>query len=276
MSEKSTTVIESPRGLVPLNLHEVWDYRELVAFMLLRDVKGRYRQMALGPLWMMINPLLNMVLFTLVFGVVAKLPSDGLPYPLFNYSALLPWTFFTAVLHTAAGCLLGYRDLISKVYFPRLIIPMIGVGSALIDYLIAFLILLGMMVWYGFAFHWTILWLPVYLLLAAVTGLAVGLWFASWIVHFRDINAVLGYVTRVWMYACPVVYSAAGTVPEKYLTLYRLNPMTVCVEGCRWSLLGVGPGPGWPLAVAFLMVIPVLISGAYYFRRTERSIVDIA
>lgn len=267
--------IEAKRGLVPLNLHELWEYRELVYFMLWRDVKGRYRQMALGPLWMVINPLLNMVLFTVIFSMVANLPSDGLPYPLFNYSALLPWTFFTGALHTAAGSLVGYRDLISKIYFPRLVIPLVGVGGALVDFAISFLILLGMMVWYGFFPTFAVLWLPVYLLLAACTGLAVGLWFASWIAHFRDMNSVLGYLSRLWMYGTPVVY-ASSMVPERWRTLYDLNPMTVVIEGCRWSLLGSGPGPGRSLALAFAIVVPLMVAGAYYFRSTERSIVDIA
>jgi lipopolysaccharide transport system permease protein len=267
--------IEAKRGLVPLNLRELWEYRELVYFMLSRDVKGRYRQMALGPLWMVINPLLNMVFFTLIFSMVARLPSDGLPYPLFNYAALLPWTFFTGVLHTAASSLMSHRDIISKIYFPRLIIPLVGVGAALFDFLISFMILLGLMAWYGFYPTVAIVWLPVYLLLATCTGLAVGLWFAAWIAHFRDLSSVLGYIGRVWMYATPVVY-ASSMVPERWRLYYDLNPMTVVIEGCRWSLLQTGSGPDRSLLFAFALVAPFLVAGAYHFRRTERSIVDIA
>ncbi len=269
------TTIESIRGRVPLNLHELWEYRELVFFLLLRDVKGRYRQMALGPLWMVINPLLNMVLFTLVFSYVAKLPSDGLPYPLFNYAALLPWTFFTGGLFYAANSLIAFRDLISKVYFPRLIIPCVGVLSSLVDFAISFLILIGMSVWYGYAPTLAVLLLPVYLLLAALTGLGVGLWFAAWIAHFRDISSVLGYVVRIWMYGTPVVY-ASSIVPEQWRDLYRLNPMTQVIEGFRWAMFGQGDAPGWRLAACFAAMTLLTISGAYHFRRTERSIVDIA
>lgn len=273
------TRIEAPKGLVPLNLHELWEYRELVFFMLSRDVKGRYRQMAFGPLWMVISPLLNTLLFVVMFGVVAKLPTDGLPAPLFMYSALLVWTFFSAGLFAAANSLVAYRDLISKIYFPRLIVPLVGIGSAFVDFIISFLLLIGMMAWYQCYPSLHILWLAPYLLLAICTGLAVGLWFASWIVHFRDISNILSYIVRFWMYACPVVYSCsmvAKHMPEEWMFLYYLNPMTVVIEGVRWALLGVGRGPDIYLLIGFAIVIPLMITGAYYFRRTERSIVDIA
>jgi lipopolysaccharide transport system permease protein len=243
--------------------------------MLWRDVKGRYRQMAFGPLWMVINPLLNMVLFTVIFGVVAKLPSDGIPYPLFNYAALLPWTFFAGALFSAANSLLSNRDLIAKVYFPRLVTPLVGVLSSLFDFAISFIILLGMMLWYGYGVSLAMLVVPVYLLLAAMTGLAVGLWAASWIVHFRDVNSVLSYLVRLWMYATPVVY-ATSLVPERWMGLYMLNPMANVIEGIRWALLGVGRPPDLNLLLSFIIVIPLMVAGAYYFRRTERSIVDIA
>lgn len=273
------TRIEAPKGLVPLNLHELWEYRELIFFMLSRDVKGRYRQMAFGPLWMVISPLLNTLLFVIMFGVVAKLPTDGLPAPLFMYSALLVWTFFSAGLFSAANSLVAYRDLISKIYFPRLIVPLVGIGSAFVDFIISFLLLIGMMAWYQCYPSLHILWLVPYLLLAICTGLAVGLWFASWIVHFRDISNILSYIVRFWMYACPVVYSSAMVakhMPEEWMFLYYLNPMTVVIEGVRWALLGVGRGPDIYLLIGFAIVIPLMITGAYYFRRTERSIVDIA
>ena len=267
--------IQPVSGLVPLNLHELWEYRELIVFFFLRDVKGRYRQMALGPLWVVLAPLVNMVLFTVIFGRIAKLPSDGIPYPLFTYSALLPWAFFAGSLTTAAGSLLNYRQLISKVYFPRLTIPLVGMLSALFDFFISFLILIGMVLAFGYSIGFSILLVPVFLLLAALTGLAVGLWAASWIVHFRDVNTVLNYVVRVWMYASPVVY-ASSLVPEKLRLLYRINPMTNMIEWFRWAVLGVGEPDLKMLLLSFAIVIPVLIGGAYYYRRTERSIVDIA
>lgn len=273
--EQAVVEISAPRGLVPLNLHELWEYRELVWFMFWRDVKGRYRQMAFGPLWMIINPIMNVIVFSIIFGKMAKLPSDGIPYPLFSYSALLPWTFFTACLFTASGSLLGYRDLISKVYFPRLAIPFVGMLSALIDFLVSFVLLVGLAAYYGYYPMWTLVFIPLFLLTAAVTGLAVGIWFASWIVHFRDVGAILGYVVRAWMYLTPVVY-AASLVPARWQTLYQLNPMTNVVEGFRWALLGVGHPPDLMLLLTFLIALVVLTGGAYYFRRTERSIVDIA
>lgn len=278
MNEKTEmlTEISAPRGLVPLNLHEIWEYRELVFFMLWRDVKGRYRQMALGPLWMIINPIMNVIVFTILFGIMAKFPSDGVPYPLFNYSALLIWSFFTASLFTTAGSLIGYRDLISKVYFPRLSIPLVGVLSALVDFSISFVLLLGACVYFGYCPTWRLVFVPVFLVMAASVGLAVGLWFASWIVHFRDVNAVLGYMVRAWMYMTPVVYSAAF-IPEKWRWVLELNPLTSVVQGFRWSVLGLGrPPPLGGTMFQYLVVALVLVGGAYYFRKTERSIVDIA
>jgi lipopolysaccharide transport system permease protein len=272
---EGVTEIRAVRGLVPLNLRELWEFRDLVLFLLWRDVAGRYRQMALGPLWILLSPVTNMVLFTVIFGQVARLPSDGIPYPLFSFSALLPWTLFSGCLFAAAGSLLSHKHLISKVYFPRLAVPLVGALSALADFLVSFVVLVGMMLAYGFAPGWQALWLPVFLLLAMATGLAVGLWWASWIVHYYDLQNVLGYLVRVWMYATPVVY-ASSLIPERWRTLYRLNPMTGVTDGVRWCLLGVGE-PRWGLlGLAFAIVLPVLVAGAYYFRNTERSIVDIA
>jgi lipopolysaccharide transport system permease protein len=268
-----TVEIRAPRGVVPLNLMELWEYRELVYFFLWRDIKGRYRQMALGPLWIVIHPLLNMVLFTLVFGVVAKLPSDGVPYPLFSYAALLPWGFFSTALFASANSLLANRNIISKVYFPRLTAPLVGVLSGIADFLICFLILLGMMYWYGYMPTYRMLFIPVYLLLCALTALAVGLWTACWVVYFHDVVDILGYLVKVWMYLSPVVY-ASSLVPVEWHTLYYLNPMANAVDGFRWALLGVGAPPGPMLWLSFLVVIPLLTAGAYYFRRTERTIVD--
>ena len=269
------TQIRPVSGVGSLNLHELWEYRELLFFFLWRDIKGRYRQTAFGPLWMIATPLMDMVLFTIVFGKVARLPSEGVPYPLFNYSALLPWGFFSSCLFTTANSLLSNKDLIAKVYFPRLIAPIVGVLAGLIEFVISFIILLGMMCYYGYYPSWGILYLPVFLLLGALIGFGVGLWWASWIVHYRDLSTVLGYAARVWMYATPVVY-ASSLVPQKWQTLYHLNPVTNMIEGIRWALLGVGTPPSAMLWVSFMIAILILIPGAYYFRRTERSIVDIA
>ena len=268
-------IIQPTTGWGRLGLHEVWEYRDLLYFLLWRDVKGRYKQMALGPLWIVLRPLFNMVLFTLIFSLVAKLPSDGVPYPIFSYAALLPWTFFSGALMGSANSLLGHRHLITKVYFPRLIVPVVSVLSGLIDFSISFVILLGMLFFYGYAPGWGIVWLPAYLLLAAATALTVGLWAATWIVHYHDIGEVLSYLIRGWMYATPVVY-AMSIIPERWQAVYRLNPMTNVIEGFRWALLGSGHAPDKFLFISAALVLPFLIAGAFYFRRTERTIVDIA
>ena len=277
MAENTPSITKiRPHGWrVPLDLHEVWGYRELLIFLIWRDIKGRYKQTAFGPLWLLGAPLVNMVLLTIIFGRVAKLPSDGIPYPLFSYSALLPWGFFAASLSGTAGSLMVNRDLLAKVYFPRLIIPLHAILTALFNFAVSFLILLGMMVYYGYYPSSSMLLIPIYLILAASTGMAVGLWWASWIVHFHDLNNILQYVIKAWMYASPVVY-ASSLVPEQWLLLYRLNPMTNVIEGIRWSLLGVGRGPDIMLLWSSLLVLPVFVGGLYHFRRTERNIVDIA
>ena len=267
--------IQPTKGWGRLGLRDIWEYRDLLYFLLWRDVKGRYKQMALGPLWIVLHPLLNMAIFTVIFGMVAKLPTDGAPYPVFAYTALLPWTFFSSAVMGAANSLLSHRHLITKVYFPRLIVPIVSVFSGLIDFAISFCILLGMMVWFGYMPGWQIITLPLFLLLAAMTALAVGLWSATWIVHYHDVAEVLGYLLRGWMYATPVVY-AVSMIPERWRGVYRLNPMTNVIEGFRWALLKTGTPPDGFFWLSVLLVAPLLISGAYYFRRAERTIVDIA
>lgn len=267
--------IQPTKGWGRLGLRDIWEYRDLLYFLLWRDVKGRYKQMALGPLWIVLHPILNMAIFTVIFGMVAKLPTDGAPYPVFAYTALLPWTFFSSAVMGAANSLLSHRHLITKVYFPRLIVPIVSVLSGLIDFAISFCILLGMMAWFGYMPGWQIVTLPLFLLLAAMTALAVGLWSATWIVHYHDVAEVLGYLLRGWMYATPVVY-AVSMIPERWRGVYRLNPMTNVIEGFRWALLKTGTPPDRFFWLSVLLVAPLLISGAYYFRRAERTIVDIA
>ena len=271
----AVTEISAAKGLVPLNLRELWEYRELLLFFVWRDIKGQYKQTAFGPLWMIVTPLLAMVINTVIFSKVAKLSSDGIPYPLFNYCALLPWGFFSGGLMSAAGSLLGYKDLISKVYFPRLIVPIVGILSGLVNFVISFLILVAMMLYYGYSLTWGVCLVPLFLLLAALTSLSVGLWWASWVVQYRDLSNVLSYVLRFWMYATPVVY-ATSVVPEEWRALYRLNPMTPVIEGFRWCLLGVGDPPGVALLVPIVFVMCLLVSGACYFRKTEKNIVDVS
>ena len=268
-----TQIIQPTRGWGSLGLRDIWDFRELLYLLTWREVKGGYRQMAFGPLWMIVSPLIQMVIFSMLFGVVFKLPSDGVPYPVFTYVALLPWLLFASAARSAAGSLVSQQQLIAKVYFPRLIIPVSQVVSALVDFATSFVILLGMMLVYRIVPGWRVLVLPAYLLLAIVTALAVGLWLATVAVKFRDVLIVLGFVISAAQYATPVAYSAS-LIPAKWQWLYNLNPMTVVVEGFRWSLLGTGRGPmPADLLVAGTMVL-LMITGAYYFRRTERTIVD--
>jgi len=274
--EDFTTIdIKPAKGLVPLNLYELWEFRDLAFFMLWRDIKSAYRQTAFGPLWMIVTPIVNVFISTIIFYKVAKLPSDGVPYPIFNLAGILGWTFFSSCLTAATDSLAGYKNLMSKVYFPHLIIPVIGVLKAAVDILILFAMLLGLMFYYGFMPGWQILLLPVFFSLAAFTGLGIGLWLAPWVVHFRDVNKVVEYLLRGWMYATPIVY-ASSLIPAKWQTLYHLNPMTNVVEGMRWLLLGA-PSPSMAMVViSFVATISLTVAGAYYFRRAERSIVDIA
>jgi len=272
----SITMIESPKGIVPLNVREIWKYRELLYFMLLRDLKARYKQSALGPLWIIINPVLQMVVLSVIFGAVAKLPMADIPAPLFIYSAILAWTFFETGLMSTAMSLRNTKDLMTKVYFPRLIIPLVGFLSALIDFLISFFILVAMCFYYGYQPGWDMLMIPVFLGMSMVLGLAIGLAFAPPIAHFWDVGNALQYVIKLLMYASPVVYMANDVVPEKWLTLYWCNPLANIIQGCRWAILGTEP-PDWGMLwLSFGAVIPVFFISAFYYRRAERSIVDIA
>lgn len=275
LPEHPVIVIEATRGWRSLGLRDVWEYRDLLYLLTWRDLKARYRQMALGPLWILAQPLINMVLYTVIFGVIANLPSDGVPYPIFTYVALLPWGFFAGVLASTVGSLLGATNLISKVYFPRLVLPLSLLLSNLVDFLISFIILAGMLLFYRIMPNWwAMLWLPFYMLLAALTGLGVGLWFAGILVKYRDVGQVTGYLTRGWMYATPVVYSIT-IIPAAWLTLYSLNPMTQVVEGFRWALLGMGLAPNWITVVSTALTLLVLVGGLFIFKRAERNIADI-
>jgi lipopolysaccharide transport system permease protein len=271
--QSPTIVIQPTQGWSSLGLRDVWEYRELLFFFLWRDIKGKYRQMALGPLWIIIKPALAMIVFSLVFGELARLPSDDLPYPIFSYAALLPWSFFSSAVSQATYSLVSNMHVISKVYFPRIIVPISGVISGLVDFGISFLVLVGMMLFYGIAPTLAALTLPFFLLLAVTTALAVGLWVASLAVKFHDVRFAVNFALQAWMYASPVVYPT-NLVPERWRFFYRLNPMVNVVDGFRWALLGQGQIDSAALAISSLVVAFALISGAYYFRRTERTVVD--
>ncbi len=266
--------IAPSRGWVALKLRELWAYRELLYFLVWRDIKVRYKQTALGAAWAIIQPFFTMVVFSLFFGSLAKMPSDGIPYPIFAYTALVPWTFFANGLTQASNSLVGNSGLIKKVYFPRLAIPIAGVLSNLVDFALAFVVLLLMMIYFKLWPTAAILWLPLLLLLAFVTALGVGLWFSALNVEFRDVRYVVPFLTQFWMFATPVAYPSS-LLHEPWRTLYGLNPMAGVVEGFRWALLGniAAPGPLiWASAAAALVI---LVSGAFYFRRMERTFADV-
>ena len=266
--------IKPTRGWGALGLRDVWEYRELLYFLLWREVKGRYRQMAFGPLWIILAPLIQMFIYSVIFGSLAKLPSEGVPYPIFTYVALLPWQFFANAARTSAGSLVSQQHVISKVYFPRLVIPLSAVLSSLVDFLASFLVLVLMMLVYRVPVTWQVLTLPLFLLLAAMTALGMGLWLAGLAVKFHDVAIGLGFALDIWKYLTPVVYSAT-LVPAQWQTLYRLNPMTTVIEGFRWALLGTGTPPDATAGIAAALVTLLVVTGMFYFRRTERTIVDM-
>jgi lipopolysaccharide transport system permease protein len=265
--------IEPSVGWVSLKLHEVWEYRELLYFLTWRDVKIRYKQTALGAAWAVLQPLLTMLVFSLFFGRLAKVPSDGLPYPIFAFAALVPWTFFASGLTQSSNSLVGSANLIKKVYFPRLTIPIGTVLAAVVDFAIAFVMLLIMMAFYGVTPTMKVLYLPLLLILALVTSLGVGLWLAALNVEFRDVRFVVPFITQFWMLATPIAYSSS-LLSEPWRTVYGLNPMVGVVEGFRWALLGT-KAPGFTIAASSLAAVLILVSGAYYFRRMERTFADL-
>lgn len=267
-------VIRPPKGWQGLQLRELWRYRELLWFLTVRDVKGRYRQMALGPLWLTIRPVLNMLILTLVFSRVAKLPSNGLPYPILTFSALLPWMFFSTAVDSSSRSLVGQTGVISKVYFPRLVVPIAAIFSGVVDFIFAAVVLVGMMIAYGFAPGPGALLLPFFVLLAAASALTIGLWTATLSVRFRDLQFAVAFLLTAGMYVTPVAY-AANAFPHRWLTMLKLNPMFWVVEGFRWSLLGRGTAPQPFMLISVAGVLVLLITGAYVFRRSERNIVDI-
>lgn len=266
--------IQPSTGWVSLQLHELWEYRELLYFLTWRDIKVRYKQTALGAAWAIIQPFMTMVVFSLFFGRLAKVPSDGIPYPIFSYAALVPWTFFANGLGQSANSLVGNANLIKKVYFPRLTIPISTVLSGAIDFLLAFVVLLGMMLWYGITPTGNIVWLPLLLLLALVTSLGVGLWFCALNVEYRDVRYVVPFLTQFWMFATPIAYSST-LVPEKWRAIYGLNPMVGVIDGFRWALLGQKLSSAGMLIVSSVAALLMLGSGAYYFRRMEKNFADV-
>ena len=270
-----TVIIQPVKGWIALNLRDLWIYRELVYFLTWRDLKVRYKQSVLGVLWAILKPMLTMVVFTVFFGNLAKLPSDGLPYPIWSYTGLLPWEFFAAALSVSARSMLTSGSMVSKIYFPRIIVPLSSVFANLVDFLIAFVILIGMMFFYHITPTINMVWLPAFLLLAVITALGVGLWFSALLVMYRDVNYMLPFITQLWMFVSPVVY-ASSTIPEKWRFLYSLNPMAGVVEGFRWAMLGTTQSIS-PLMIGISsgIALVLFISGLFFFRRMERVFADM-
>ena len=268
------TVIRPSRGWISLNLRDLWEYRELLYFLTWRDVKVRYKQTVLGAAWAIIQPFFTMVVFSLFFGRLAKMPSDDIPYPIFSYAALVPWTFFANGLSQSSSSLVASANLIKKVYFPRLVVPISSVISGAVDFVLAFVVLLGMMLYFGIVPTWNIVWLPLLLLLALVTSLGVGLWLTAMNVQFRDVRYAVPFLVQAWMFATPIAYPSS-LLDEPWRTLYGINPMASVVEGFRWALLGSETAPGPIVIVSALVAVGLLISGAFYFRRMEKTFADV-
>ena len=271
---RPTLLIRPSRGWAALDLADLWHYRELIYFLTWRDIKVRYKQTVLGGAWAILQPFLTMVVFSVFFGRLAGIPSDGLPYPIFAYCALLPWQLFAHALTESSNSLVANERLITKVYFPRLVVPISAVLAGLLDFLVAFVVLIGMMMYYHIrptAAVWTV---PLFLLLAVGAALGVGLWLSALNVQYRDVRYTIPFLTQFWLFLTPVAYPST-LVPVSWRALYGLNPMAGVVEGFRWALLGKTEGPGALLAVSVTIVVLVLVGGLYYFRRMEKTFADV-
>jgi lipopolysaccharide transport system permease protein len=268
-----TTRIEPSRGWFNLRLKELWEYRELLYFFVWRDVKIRYKQTAIGVLWVILQPLLTMIVFTLFFGKLAKMPSQGLPYPVFYFAAVVPWMYFSVALVTATNVVVEHQRMITKVFFPRLILPFSAVLSGLVDFAIGFVVLLIFTVSYGIRPTVTTLLLPFFLLLAVLTALGVGLWLSALNALYRDVRYLIPFIVQFWMLASPVAYPSS-MVPERYRWIYGLNPMAGVIDGFRWALTGKGEAPGSALIASVVMVCITVFGGLIFFNRMEGTIAD--
>ncbi len=273
--------IRPSRGWFTINIKEIWHFRELIYFLIWRDIKVRYKQTALGAAWAILQPFLTMVVFTIFFGKLAKVPSDNVPYPIFSYTGLLPWGLFVKALSETGHSLVSHRAMITKIYFPRLVIPIASVLSGVVDFGLAFFVLIGIMIYYNYApgstyqisLTATVLTLPLFLILALITALGVGLWLSALNVIYRDINYIIPFLTQFWLFITPIAYPSS-MVPQKWQLLYAINPMTGVVEGFRWALLGTETAPGPILAVSTTIALVILITGLIYFSRMERTFAD--
>jgi lipopolysaccharide transport system permease protein len=274
-SSAPVAVYEPVKGLaLGLRWRELWEYRELLYFLTLRDIQVRYKQAVLGVGWAILQPLLTMVIFSVVFGQLAKLPSEGVPYPVFSFVALLPWSLFSGALSRAGSSVVNNSQLITKIYFPRLVIPLSAVAAGLLDFGISLLVLFGLMVFYGIHLTWAVLWLPLLILLALLTALAVGLWLSALNVQYRDVQHIIPFLVQAWMYASPVAYSTTLVPEGPWRILYGLNPLAGVIQGFRWALLGSAPPDGLFL-VSIMVVLVLLVTGLLYFQRMETSFADV-
>lgn len=271
---KPVVRLQHTSGWTALNLKTLWEYRELMGIFVWRDLKVRYRQTVIGGLWAIIQPFVTMIIFSIFFGGLAKIPSDNIPYPIFSYAALVPWTFFANSINLASNSLVNNSEIIKKIYFPRLTMPIAVVLGGLVDFVLAFILLLCMMLYYGFVPTINIIWFPAFLLLAMLTSLGVGLWLAAINVQYRDVRYMVPFLIQAWMYATPIAYPSS-LLSEPWRTLYGLNPMVGVVEGFRWALLGTGTGPGLMMIASSAVSLILFISGIYYFRRMEKTFADV-
>lgn len=272
--KEEVIILKPTRGWAALNLGELWLYRELIYFMTWRDLKVRYKQTALGAAWAILQPFLSMVVFSVFFGRWLGVPSGDVPYPVFSYTALLPWGLFSKAIADAGRSLVTNRAMITKVYFPRLTIPLASVLAGIVDFLIAFIVLLGMIWYYDLGITSKVWTLPFFLLLALISALGAGLWLSAMNVFYRDIGYIIPFLTQIWFYLSPIVYST-NTVPEKWQPIYALNPMVGVIDGFRWALLGQEPAPGPLLIISSATAVVMLVSGVIYFRRVERTFADM-
>lgn len=275
-SEESGFVVRRRprRGWVQIDLKELWHYRELLWFYAIRDIKVRYKQTFLGAAWAVLQPVLTMVVFSIFFGNLAGVPSDNVPYPIFTFCALLPWQLFAYALTQSSNSLVDNASVLTKVYFPRLVLPMAAVIAGLVDFAIAFVVLIGMMVYYGIYPGIAVLWLPVFVALAVAAALAVGLWLSALNVRYRDVKYTIPFLSQLWLFITPVAYPTS-IVPAQWQALYGINPMAGVVEGFRWSLLDSANSPGPTLFVSALATVALLLGGLYFFRRMEKSFADV-
>jgi lipopolysaccharide transport system permease protein len=266
-------LIRPPQGWVPLELKDLWEHREIVYFLIWRDIKVRYKQTVLGAAWAVLQPFLTMIVFSIIFGWLARMPSDGAPYPIFAFTALLPWQLFVRSLTASSNSIVANESLITKVYFPRLVIPLSATAAGVLDFAIASVVLIGMMAYYHIVPTSAVWMLPLFVLLATATGFGVGLWLSALNVQYRDVGHALPFLTQIWLFATPIVYPSS-LIPESWRIVYGLNPMVGVVEGFRWSLLGTGSGPGAMLAASTVAALGLLVTGLYYFRRMEQTFAD--